>query len=57
MTNVELFPDRALRGRRLTWQEFYQLRPDRRPVAANDNERPALAPADSFILTALRQSK
>ncbi|QYO75326.1 hypothetical protein [Devosia salina] len=27
--------DRPFRGRRMTWQEFWQLRPDRRP--ANDN--------------------
>lgn len=28
--------DRPFRGRRLTWQQFYELRPDRRP--ANDNQ-------------------
>lgn len=28
--------DRPYRGRRLTWAQFYELRPDRRP--ANDNE-------------------
>lgn len=35
--------DRPYRGRRLTWAEFYQLRPDRKP--ANDNEpvKPATA--------------
>lgn len=31
--------DGAYRGRRLSWKEFYALRPDLRP--ANDNERPA----------------
>ncbi len=30
--------DRPILGRRLTWQEFYQMRPDRRP--ANDNTKP-----------------
>ncbi len=29
---------RPYRGRRLSWREFYQLRPDRRPAAANDNQ-------------------
>lgn len=28
--------DRPYRGRRMSWAEFYALRPDRRP--ANDNE-------------------
>lgn len=28
--------DRPFRGRRLTWAQFYDLRPDRRP--ANDND-------------------
>lgn len=28
-------PDRPYRGRRLTWGEFYRIRPDLRP--ANDN--------------------
>lgn len=28
--------DRPFRGRRLTWQQFYELRPDLKP--ANDNE-------------------
>lgn len=28
--------DRPILGRRLTWEQFYQMRPDRRP--ANDNE-------------------
>jgi hypothetical protein len=48
MTNVELFPDRALRGRRLTWWEFYRLRPDRRPMAANDNAPKAATPETVF---------
>jgi hypothetical protein len=29
-------PDRPFRGRRLTWQQFFEVRPDRRP--ANDNQ-------------------
>jgi hypothetical protein len=29
--------DRPVLGRRLSWEEFYQLRPDRRP--ANDNTK------------------
>lgn len=33
--------DRPNRGRRMTWAEFYRLRPDRRP--ANDNQRAARA--------------
>ena len=42
MTNVELYPEKPLRGRRLTWQEFTQLtgrqRPDYQATAANDND-------------------
>ena len=43
MTNVELYPEKPLRGRRLTWQEFTKLtgrtRPDYLALAANDNQR------------------
>lgn len=35
MTTTKPDTDRPYRGRRLTWAEFYALRPDRRP--ANDN--------------------
>ncbi|WP_172401998.1 hypothetical protein [Ensifer aridi] len=35
MTNVDEFPERPLHGRRLSWEEFYRLRPDLKP--ANDN--------------------
>lgn len=41
MTNIELYPDRPLRGRRLSWQEFTKLtgrpRPDYEALAAHDN--------------------
>ena len=36
--------DRPFRGRRLTWHQFYELRPDRRPendnVLADDRHKP-----------------
>lgn len=39
MTNPDAFPERPLRGRRLSWEEFYAMRPDLRP--ANDNQEKA----------------
>lgn len=30
---------RAVRGRRMSWEEFYKLFPDRRPVNDNTGER------------------
>lgn len=48
MTNVELYPEKPLRGRRLTWREFTKLtgrpRPDYAAMAANDNIRETEAP-------------
>lgn len=44
MTNVELYPEKPLRGRRITWAEFIKLtgrpRPDYQALAANDNREP-----------------
>ncbi|MFS8051547.1 hypothetical protein QD357_01840 [Rhizobium sp. BR 317] len=39
MTNTEINPDRPLRGRRLSWEEFTRLTGRPRPEAANDNEK------------------
>lgn len=43
--------DRPYRGRRLTWQQFYELRPDRKP--ANDNS-PGWRAWESFPRPATR---
>lgn len=49
--------DRPYRGRRMTWQEFWQMRPDRKP--ANDNVERKSAPietqANSVYLTINRR--
>ena len=37
MTTTLTDNDKPYRGRRLTWREFYELRPDLRP--ANDNQQ------------------
>ncbi|MBX4964484.1 hypothetical protein [Rhizobium binae] len=41
MTNTDLYPERPLRGRRLSWREFTELtgmpKPDYAARAANDN--------------------
>ncbi|RWM26901.1 hypothetical protein [Mesorhizobium sp.] len=44
--------DGAYRGRRLSWQEFYALRPDLKP--ANDNERPGSIPQRTTDRVAVR---
>lgn len=38
MTTTTQDPDRPLRGRRLSWQEFFAIRPDLKAV--NDNQKP-----------------
>lgn len=38
MTTTTPDPDRPLRGRRISWREFYAMRPDLR--SDNDNQRP-----------------
>lgn len=47
MTNVELYPEKPLRGRRITWAEFIKLtgrpRPDYQALAANDNRASVVA--------------
>ncbi|MEI5680652.1 hypothetical protein AAAK29_19295 [Mesorhizobium sp. CCNWLW179-1] len=45
-TNDDARYDGAFRGRRLSWQEFYALRPDLRP--ANDNEKRERKDAETF---------
>lgn len=41
MTNTDINPEKPLRGRRLSWQEFTKLtgrpRPDYAALVANDN--------------------
>lgn len=49
MTNTDQFPDRPLRGRRLSWEEFYELRPDLRPANDNSSDRSRLQPNQSTL--------